>query len=233
MQVINEYTRLIVDFVDEEHRRYIDNFAKLVKNNTELLSTMINDMLHLSELQNGTIMVHPEVISTKNICTLAVESVKHRLSDTQNLWFDKDGSDNCDIYADHDRVLQILISLLLNSIRLVPSGDIMLSTKAESSKESIRFVVTTTGDGVTVERAVDIFNSLAKHDRTNFGIGLGLSISRSLAKLLGGSLEVDSTFKAGAKFILTLPCVTPKTRWRSRAKTSTTMKLRHLQWRDL
>lgn len=210
LQIINEYTRLIVDFVDSEHRKHIDHFAKLVKNNSELLNTMINDMLNLSELQNGTVTLHPEVISAKSLCALAIESTRHRANEGVKMWFDEADSTNCDMYADHDRVLQILVNLLLNATKFTESGEIRLSLKPCPEKGMVDFIVTDTGKGIDSDKVEDIFKSFVKLDSDSNVAGLGLALSKSLARLLGGNLKLDTTFMDGARFVLSLPLRQPQ-----------------------
>jgi signal transduction histidine kinase len=119
------------------------------------------------------------------------------------------------VYADPDKVRQILLNLLSNAIKFTPSGgQITLSAEAlieEPTEKYAAIRVRDTGLGIPPEKLNTIFDPFvqvdASHNRMAEGTGLGLAISRELARGMGGDLVVESTVGVGSTFTLTLALV--------------------------
>ena len=129
------------------------------------------------------------------------------------------------ISTDEDKLQQILINLLSNAVKFTDQGEIELAVEAAGDR--VRFVVRDTGVGIAPEVLPYIFDKFRQADGSSTrrfeGTGLGLAICRSLAKILGGEITVESEVGRGSTFTLTLPqtCpepqeaaeVTPVARW--------------------
>jgi signal transduction histidine kinase len=121
------------------------------------------------------------------------------------------------VYADPDKVRQILLNLLSNAIKFTPSGgQITLSAEAlldSPNAKSAAIRVRDTGLGIPAEKLTSIFDPFvqvdASHNRTAEGTGLGLAISRELARGMGGDLVVESAIGVGSTFTLTLSLSMP------------------------
>ena len=112
------------------------------------------------------------------------------------------------VRADEEKLQQIVINLLGNAIKFTePDGRIVLGCKA--SAEEIRISVADTGCGISAEQVQRVFEPFVQVDsqltRTKEGVGLGLAISRDLARGMGGDLTLESTLGVGSTFTLTLP----------------------------
>jgi len=121
------------------------------------------------------------------------------------------------VYADPDKVRQVLLNLLSNAIKFTPSGgQITLSAEALLDSPDGRFAairVRDTGLGIPAEKLTSIFDPFvqvdASRNRTAEGTGLGLAISRELARGMGGDLVVESAVGVGSTFTLTLSLSMP------------------------
>jgi signal transduction histidine kinase len=121
------------------------------------------------------------------------------------------------VYADPDKVRQILLNLLSNAIKFTPAGgQITLSAEALIDDPTEKFAairVQDTGLGIPAEKLTSIFDPFvqvdASHNRMAEGTGLGLAISRELARGMGGDLVVESAIGVGSTFTLTLSLVMP------------------------
>lgn len=108
--------------------------------------------------------------------------------------------------TDPQRIRQILINLLTNAIRHSPEGDVVRIVVETSNRRHVRVHVIDRGPGIPAERQALIFEAFESGgDEIEKGTGLGLALSRRLARLLGGDLTVESEAGAGARFTLEFP----------------------------
>jgi signal transduction histidine kinase len=116
--------------------------------------------------------------------------------------------------SDAGKIQQILFNLLSNAIKFTPErGSIRLSACTEGT-DAVRLVVSDTGPGIPAEQQSVVFEKFRQADgsvtREHAGTGLGLPISRDLAQILGGSLQLTSTPSQGATFTVILPVEAPE-----------------------
>ncbi len=133
--------------------------------------------------------------------------MRHRVTSGVKLSFDP-GDCRPDLIVDTDprRVEQILFNLLQNATKFTSEGYITLSTLSIDADRSIlSMTVTDTGTGVPRGMEDRIFERYEKGHPSAEGWGLGLSISRQIARLLGGDVVLDRSYNGGARFIFTLP----------------------------
>jgi signal transduction histidine kinase len=113
------------------------------------------------------------------------------------------------VIADRERLRQVVLNLLSNAIRFTPSGGRITLTATALDESRVAICVQDTGPGIPEARQDQIFEPFVQLDRSltqpQEGLGLGLAISRDLARGMNGELTLESTPTAGAKFLLTLP----------------------------
>jgi CheY-like chemotaxis protein len=118
-------------------------------------------------------------------------------------------------YSDPARIRQILLNLISNAIKFTDTGSIEVELLS-SDKEKWQAVIRDTGVGIKAENIDKVFERFRQVDgsytRLVGGFGLGLAISQQLAGLLGGAITVESDYKKGSTFILTLPFEVPQAR---------------------
>lgn len=205
IHTINEYTNLIVDCSEAGIKPYLRHFADLVLLNTEQLTTIVNDVLNLAEIDSDSVTVNMKREPLRQLCYAAVDSVKHKVRPGVRLYVD-DTEPDFPVYTDSRRLMQILVQLLTNAAKFTEKGEIKVSFQADNDVSMAYIYVTDTGSGVTPGNAERIFERFTKLDRTTQGIGIGLSIARHLAELLGGNVVLDTTYTdGGARFKVTIP----------------------------
>ncbi|MDE7474073.1 MAG: two-component sensor histidine kinase, partial [Duncaniella sp.] len=133
-----------------------------------------------------------------------IDGVRPRVSPGVTLKFDE-SSPSISLFTDPQRLHQILLNLLTNAAKFTSEGSITLAYTVDPDKEKVIFSVTDTGIGIKADKHETIFGRFVKLDKETQGAGLGLTISRMLARLMGGDIVVDSHYNKGARFILTLP----------------------------
>ena len=111
------------------------------------------------------------------------------------------------VRADREKLQQILLNLLGNAIKFTDRGEVRVTCSVRDGTVSI--AVTDSGIGITPEKLAGIFEPFVQIDqrltRENDGVGLGLAISRELARSMGGDLTAESVPGEGSRFIVTLP----------------------------
>ena len=110
---------------------------------------------------------------------------------------------NCPLQTNREYAIRALIQLLDNAFKFTKQGRVTLS--AEKDDHWVSFVVEDTGIGIPQEELSHVFEEFVQLDDYNDGMGIGLTMARSIAIRLGGSLEIDANYTNGASFILKLP----------------------------
>ena len=119
---------------------------------------------------------------------------------------------NCAAMADEEKLRQVLVNLMSNAVKFTPAGG-RVDARCEADDARLRVVVSDTGIGIPADKLETIFEPFVQLDRGNAraqqGAGLGLAISRTLARGMGGDLTATSTLGVGSTFVLTLPFASP------------------------
>ncbi len=184
-------------------------FAGSIYSSSKDLLNLINDILDLSKVEAGKLDIRVEKVEMTKVLEglsqtfQAVAHDKKLIFEVQNepdmaKWF----------HTDRQRLEQILKNLVSNAIKFTENGSVKIRL-FNYAKGTIGFEVSDSGIGIPKEQQAIIFEAFRQADGTTNrkygGTGLGLSISRDLAKLLGGSILVESTPGKGSRFTLILP----------------------------
>jgi signal transduction histidine kinase/CheY-like chemotaxis protein len=184
---------------------------EVVHRNCEHLSNMINDVLDLTRIESGRIVLHRERIDLTDLVERSMEAVVP-LVEKKQLNLNYEVSDNLpEVYCDRTRIQQVILNLVSNAARFTESGGITIRVTQEEQHVVVR--VADTGPGVSPEDAKRIFEPFRQGSRVLWhdkgGSGLGLSISEQFVKLHGGRMWLDSQPGKGSTFSFTLPISPP------------------------
>lgn len=204
LHVINEYTNLLVDCVDTGDKPYLRDFSEKIQFNSELLMNLFSDVLTLAQADNNTLTVHAKKTDIKTVCDNAIAVIRQHVNKNVKISVAPD-METVKVDTDPHRLSQILYQLLSNAAKFTTEGEITLSYQALPAVNSLNVYVTDTGIGIKEEDKDRIFQRFCKLNSASQGAGLGLSMARQLAELLGGTLELDTTYEDGARFVLTIP----------------------------
>lgn len=204
LHTIIEYTNLIVDCSEAGMKPYLKRFANLVTVNAELLNTIVNDVLNLSEIDSNTMSINCKREVLQPLCKAAVESVRHKVQPGVDLQLAEDLPE-LSLRTDSRRLMQILVQLLSNASKFTAEGSILVGYDVDEEAGIVRIYVADTGIGVSTDKADLIFERFVKLDRSSQGVGIGLPIARHIAKMLGGDVALDINYTGGAKFVISLP----------------------------
>lgn len=204
LHTIVEYTNLIVDCSDAGMKPYLKRFANLVTLNAELLNTIVNDVLNLSEIDSNTMSVSFKREVLQPLCKAAVESVRHKVNKDVDLQL-AEGLPELSLRTDSRRLMQILVQLLSNASKFTSQGSITVDYDVDEEAGIVNIYVTDTGIGISPDKADVIFERFVKLDRSSQGVGIGLPIARHIARMLGGDVTLDTGYTGGARFVISLP----------------------------
>ena len=185
--------------------RQTENLDKVLVSAENLLG-LINTVLDIAKIEAGRMDVLPANFRVGPLIDLCANTAQPLLRPGVILEKQVDES-LATIYSDQDKIRQIVLNLLSNAAKFTHEGVITLS--AEQDGEDLRVSVTDTGVGISAEALPNIFREFEQADPTTTrkygGTGLGLTISRDLAHLLGGELTVKSELGQGSTFTLAIP----------------------------
>lgn len=206
LNAIVGFSGLLVDSstLPEEKEEY----TSIIHNNTELLLTLVNDVLDLSRMETGDLNFNFRRCVLEDCCRKAFDSIRPRVPEGVELIF-RPAPEPIVVYTDPMRLQQLLTNLLINATKFTAQGEISLAYRLQPGGKEVALFVTDTGCGIPLERQADVFKRFEKLDDYKPGAGLGLSICSLIAEQLGGSLSVDSSYTGGARFIFIHPCETP------------------------
>ncbi|MGW7161890.1 sensor histidine kinase [Paenibacillus taichungensis] len=213
--VIN-FAQMISENGDTMEQEDIVHFATMIEHSGQELLTLINDILDLSKVEAGRLDIVLEDIS---VAQLTEDAMAHFQLVAEKkgveLKLDKKPGLPETLWSDPQRVQQILRNLMSNAIKFTHQGKVTLTVSTKQMKKSgilshwIVFSVQDTGIGIAEDKHQSIFEAFQQADgsisRKFGGTGLGLSISRDLARLLDGSIELESAEGKGSTFYLYLP----------------------------
>lgn len=205
LNAVIEYSRLIVDCTETTGKAYLANYADMVSGNAMFLSAVFNDVFRLSENDTeNMVIMRREMTDINALMKLAIETVKPGAAPDVDI-FIKPESKEITTMVDPNRLLQILMNLLRNSIEYTRQGMIVLSCGMVNDGSKVAISVTDTGSGVEPEIVDHIFERGVTGKNSNGGVGLGLPISLMMAHLMGGDLIHDTSYTGGARFVITIP----------------------------
>ena len=183
--------------------------AGLVKQNTQGLLKLANEILDLNKLEAGKLVLHEEKTVVYNLIRRIVagfESVAE--ANHIHFTFHYQADKYLQLLLDADKFEKILNNLLSNACKFTkPEGTVTVTVTDEQS--FLKLAVADTGRGIHPDDLPHIFNRFYQSNQpdavTEGGTGIGLSLSMELARLLGGSLSVESRLGAGSTFVFELP----------------------------
>ncbi len=174
---------------------------------TKIIDRMITDLLQVGRTNEREISILPQKIELGKLCLEALEELRDRYV-AKSLKIKKDiPKDLPYVYADPERIRQVLINLLDNAIKYTPDGGIISISGLHRTTQKVQFSIGDTGPGIPEENRERIFENhfRLERDRATVGYGIGLCLCQRIIRAHYGRIWVDSAPDGGAWFHLTLP----------------------------
>jgi signal transduction histidine kinase len=191
-----------------EAREGYKKYLNVMKQNSYRLIRLVNNIIDISKIDSGYMQLNLEnhnIVAVVEDITLSVVSF---INDKDiSLTFDTDVEEKI-LACDTDKIERIILNLLSNAVKFSNPGSSILVYINDRGSEVV-ISVEDTGIGMEKDKLDLIFNRFAQLDksftRNHEGSGIGLSLVESLVEMHGGKIKVESEFKKGSKFIITLP----------------------------
>lgn len=214
--IIGMLTLLSDTILSNEQRDYIEMLRECSVN----LMTIINDILDFSKLEAGKIQLDIGCYNLRKCIESANDILASKIYEKNldfNFIINQNIPDNINI--DINRLKQVIVNLLNNSIKFTDNGSIFLEVSSEcvnvdkitnSKCLTLKFTITDTGCGIEIEDRVKLFESFSqinskKSQKINEGTGLGLVISKKIVNLMDGDIWLDwSEYGVGSRFCFTI-----------------------------
>jgi two-component system, OmpR family, phosphate regulon sensor histidine kinase PhoR len=186
-----------------------ENFIKQIYDDTQSLSSLVEDLLDVSRLDSGKFRLHKSAVSLSDIVKRTVDSLSEKATERKiAVMYIPETKTVPQFYGDKAKIRQVLTNIIDNAIKYTnPSGKIRVSLRVTDEV----FIVTVADNGYGIEKKdlPHIFDRFYRAenkllDRVT-GAGLGLYISKTIIEMHNGSIEVDSIFEKGTTFTITLP----------------------------
>lgn len=190
----------------------LKQFTGNAKNSAEALLDLINDILDLSKIESGKMVLERIDFNLDEIIEESISILSTRIRE-KGLKVNKNIDDNALIFlkGDPKRIRQVLINLLSNAVKFTEKGGITISVSTkekDTNKYEVMVSVSDTGIGIPVDRMNVLFEPFSQadssHTRKYGGTGLGLAICKEFVSMMGGRIGVDSQVGHGSKFYFTL-----------------------------
>ncbi len=182
--------------------------VEFIRSSARELTEMVNDLLDLAKVEAGRITISPEWFEMVDLFAALRGMFKPIAATTSvSLVFDEPKGD-IKLYTDDKKVSQILRNFISNALKFTPEGEVRISARVLED-DKVEFAVTDTGIGIAAEHVPNLFMDFVQLDvrlqRRLRGSGLGLSLARKFAELLGGTVGVESQLGKGSRFWMLIP----------------------------
>ncbi|BAZ29805.1 hybrid histidine kinase [Cylindrospermum sp. NIES-4074] len=201
------FTHLLLAQGYDPSRQRHQEYLNIIQSSGKHLLALINDILDLSKIEADQLEVQWETVDVPALCRNVLALVKEKAANKRlQLRLEVDPNITT-LVADSLRLKQMLLNLLFNALKFTNTGSVGLQVAEQSG--FIHFTVWDTGAGISPEDQALLFqpycqipNSVAGRDE---GTGLGLVVTRKLAEIHGGSLQLKSAVNHGSRFTIVLP----------------------------
>lgn len=197
----------------EAQDEQILTYAANIKSSGKMLLFLINDILDISKIESGKMEIIPVEYKT-SVMIMDLWNVIYLRAKEKKLTFIVESDETLPsvLYGDDVRMKQIVTNLLTNAVKYTPEGSVKLQIAYERTSDDellLKISVQDTGIGIREEDMGKLFESFQRLDETKNrnieGTGLGMNITTSLLKMMGGDMKIESKYQKGSNFTVIVP----------------------------
>ena len=174
-----------------------------ISHNTTEITNFVNELLELSESESQSVYQLDEDVDVAAICQEAIEASETANQGRLVLSVNSELPEGYRLKSNAAAIRKILDRLMSNALKFTVNGSVTIRLKSE--KGQLKIEVEDTGKGIPHDQQERVFERFYKIDSFVQGMGLGLTVARRSAQLLGGTLTIDPTYTTGCRFVITLP----------------------------
>jgi signal transduction histidine kinase len=208
ISAIRSIARLLVDRVDGPLTPEQEKQVAFIQSTATEFSEMVDDLLDLAKIEAGRVEISPAWFEMVDLFSALRGMFKPVLTNPDMSLVFEEPEGLPKLYTDDRRLSQILRNFISNALKFTTQGEVRVSATREG-EDFVRFSVSDTGIGIDTKYHGAVFNDFSQIDspvqKRLRGTGLGLSLSRQLAILLGGRVELESTLGKGSTFSVIVP----------------------------
>ena len=212
MNAIIGFTSLAATHID--HKEQVLDYLKKISTSSQHLLSLINDVLDMSRIESGKVKIEEKAVHLPDLIHDVRSIIQPNVSAKRlSLFIDTMDVENEDIITDPLRLNQILLNILSNAIKFTPTGgmiSIRISEKngAPKGRACYEFRIKDNGIGMSEEFQKHIFEEFTREENSTVsgiqGTGLGMSITKNIVDLMGGTIAIESEPGKGSEFIVDL-----------------------------
>ncbi len=225
----------IAEILESKQNGFDDRIQKLIRtlvSSTSSLKDLINDILDFSRIEGGRLELDKHNFYLDELFESVISMMSVRANENGiDFTFDYEDVREEKFYGDSVRLRQVLVNLIGNALKFTEKGSVTVIATVcdDEGAEVLQIDVIDTGIGIDVENQEMIFKRFIQADssvsRKYGGTGLGLPISRNLASLMGGKIDLESEIGKGSKFTLKIPYTVFEKSKKRKKKPKKTQKL--------
>ena len=187
-----------------EDKKAANDFIARIDKDVDRMTSLVSDLLELSRLESGQEDIELEPVELRSLVDDSISMVTNQVLDGPDIL--SKIFENVEILGNKQKVTQILLNLLQNSVKFTPSGG-TITVEARSNGGFVEVSVLDTGIGIAAEHLPHLFERFYKVDkaRRDGGTGLGLAIVKHIVQAHGGAVYADSVEGEGSAFYFTVP----------------------------
>ena len=209
---IRSITRILLDRLDGPLTDEQVTQVRFIEKSIIELTEMVNDQLDLAKIEAGRITVSPVWFEMVDLFSALRGMFKPLLFNTDVSLVFEEPSETIRLYSDDKKLSQILRNFISNALKFTAQGQITVRATIDDA-QNVTFSVNDTGIGIAPDHLAQIFEDFVQVENTFQrrvrGTGLGLALSKKLARLLGGDVAVESVVGQGSTFSVTTPMALP------------------------
>jgi signal transduction histidine kinase len=211
---IRSISRLLMDRVDGPLTEEQERQVRFIQDTSAEFDEMVNDLLDLAKVEAGRVTISPAWFEMVDLFSALRGMFKPVLTSPDVVLVFQEPHGLPALFNDDRKLAQILRNFISNALKFTTRGEVSVSARANAD-DTVTFAVSDTGIGISPEFHHAIFHDFVQVDspiqKRLRGTGLGLSLSKRLAELMGGTVAIDSELGRGSTFSVTLPARLPDT----------------------
>ena len=202
LNAIVGFTSVLSAFADSPERA---EYVRIIRNSSDMLQRLINDIIDASSLTDGVISIKPEQVDFARMFDDICFTLQQRIEKPEVQFWKDNPYKSFVTTIDPGRIQQVLTNFLTNAVKFTKEGHIRLGYRYQN--DGLYLFCEDTGAGIPKDKQQIVFNRFVKLDEFVQGTGMGLAICKSIAESCGGKIGVDSDGAGkGSTFWLWIPC---------------------------